>query len=148
MCYHLVIKVRSHHLWVLLEIFLRPLCFFRTWTFSILLPLLRIKGSHKGNVFPRCGRKKTQSDLVTFSFSPFMFMHYLFVLLSSFWVSLVLWFVCFFMFLFGCFLVFALFVFVKKKKKYKNSVCLCVLVLVYLRWPLKQNFLNFVSLVA
>ena len=29
-CYHLVVKVKFHHLWVLLEIFLRLLCFFRT----------------------------------------------------------------------------------------------------------------------
>ena len=35
----------------------------------------------------------------------------------------------------------------KKSEKYKSSVCLCILVLVYLGWPLKQNFLNFVSFV-
>ena len=29
-CYHLVAKVRFHHLWVLLEIFSRPSCSFRT----------------------------------------------------------------------------------------------------------------------
>ena len=54
------------------------------------------------------------------------------------------------LFLFGL-LVF--FFFQKKKEeekseKYKNSVCLCTLVLVYLGWPLKQNFLKFVSFVT
>ena len=59
------------------------------------------------------------------------------------------------MFLFGYLLVLLDFVFhikIKKKneksEKYKNSVCLCTLVLVYLGWPLKQSFLNFVSFVA
>ena len=60
------------------------------------------------------------------------------------------------MFLFGYLLVLLDFVFhIKIKKnnnekseKYKNSVCLCTLVLVYLGWPLKQSFLNFVSFVA
>ena len=33
---------------------------------------------------------------------------------------------------------------IEKSEKYKNSVCMCTLVLVYLGWPLKQNFLNFV----
>ena len=66
------------------------------------------------------------------------------------------WFVLFNMFLFGYLLVLLDFVFhIKIKKnnnekseKYKNSVCLCTLVLVYLGWPLKQSFLNFVSFVA
>ena len=39
---------------------------------SILPPNLRFKGSHKGEVLLRCGRKKAQSDLVTFSLSPSM----------------------------------------------------------------------------
>ena len=37
---------------------------------------------------------------------------------------------------------------IEKSEKYKNSVCLCTLVFVYLGWPVKQNFLKFVSLVA
>ena len=49
------------------------------------------------------------------------------------------------------FFSFALFCFsykkIQKSEKFKNSVCLCTLVLVYLGWPLKQNFLNFVSFV-
>ena len=68
---------------------------------------------------------------------------------SSFYVFLCL--TCFFFF----FLSFAFFFFhIKIKKKLKNqkntkTVCvLCMLVLVYLGWPLKQNFLNFVSLIA
>ena len=78
-------------------------------------------------------------------------------------LHLVLCIVLFNMFLFGYFSVFLLFLFfffsfffhIKlekknlKKKKYKNSVCFvyngtCV----YLGWPLKQSFLNFVSFVA
>ena len=39
---------------------------------SILPPNLWFKGSHKGVVLPRCGRKNAQSDLVTFSLSPSM----------------------------------------------------------------------------
>ena len=58
------------------------------------------------------------------------------------------------MFLFGYFSVLLCFVFYIKKKILKNqkntkTVCvLCTLVLMYLGWPLKQSFLNFVSLVA
>ena len=60
------------------------------------------------------------------------------------------------MFLFVYFSVLLYFVFQKiknnfvfeKSEKYKNSVCLCTLVLVYLGWPLKQSFLNFVFFVA
>ena len=113
-----------------MEIFSRPSCSFQIWTVSILPPHLRVKGLHKGKVLPRCGKKKAQSDSITFfSLSPLMFMHYLFVLLSCFWVSLVLCLVCFFMFLFGCFSIFIYFFHKKFKKnwnfflkKYKNSV--------------------------
>ena len=59
------------------------------------------------------------------------------------------------MFLFGYFLVFLCFVFhikiyikIEKKKKKKTVCVLCTLVLVYLEWPLKQSFLNFVSFVT
>ena len=37
---------------------------------------------------------------------------------------------------------------IEKLKNTKTVYVLCTLVLVYLRWPLKQSFLNFVSLVA
>ena len=65
-------------------------------------------------------------------------------------------FVLFNMFLFGYFSVLFYFIFhikikikkIEKSEKYKNSVCLCALVLMYLGWPLKQIFLNFVSFVA
>ena len=52
-----------------------------------------------------------------------------------------------------CILFYALFCFqknnnnnkkLKNQKNTKNNVCLCTLVLVYLGWPLKQSFLNFV----
>ena len=88
-----------------------------------------------------------------FSLSPFLFMHYLFVLLSCFWVSLVLCFTLFNMFLFV--FSFVYFVFnmkinwkIENQKNAKTVCVLCTLVLVYLGWPLKQSFLNFVSLMA
>ena len=38
---------------------------------------------------------------------------------------------------------------IEKKSENTKAVCvLCTLVLVYLGWPLKQSFLNFVSLVT
>ena len=37
---------------------------------------------------------------------------------------------------------------IEKSEKYKNNVCLYTLVFVYLGWPLKQSFLNFVSFVT
>ena len=37
---------------------------------------------------------------------------------------------------------------IEKLEKYKNNVCLCTLVFMYLGWPLKQSFLNFVSFVT
>ena len=64
-------------------------------------------------------------------------------------------FVFFNMFLFGYFSIFFVFffhikikIFLKNQKNTKNSVFMCTLVLVYLGWPLKQSFLNFVSFVA
>ena len=62
-----------------------------------------------------------------FSLSLFLFMHYLCVLLSCFWVSLVLCYVLFNMFLFVCFQFCFILFFIKKKteklEKYKNNVC-------------------------
>ena len=52
MCYHLVVKVKFHHLWVLLEIFSRPSCFFQTWTVLILPLHLWNKGSTLGKDLP------------------------------------------------------------------------------------------------
>ena len=106
-----------------------PLCSFRTWMASTLPLHLQIKGLLKGKLLPRYGKKKAQSDLVTFPLSPLMVMHYLFVLLSCFWVSLVLCFTLFNMFLFVCFqfcfILFFIkfFFFFEKLEKYKNSVC-------------------------
>ena len=86
--------------------------------------------------------------------SCFCLLHYLCILLL-FWVSLVLCLALFNMFLFVYFqFSFILFFDIKIKKKLKNQkntkiVCvMCTLVLMYLGWPLKQSFLNFVSLVA
>ena len=83
--------------------------------------------------------------------SCFCLLHYLCVLLL-FWVSLVLCFTLFNMFLFVYFLFLVIFfLYIKKLKNQKNTKTMCVLctlVLVYLGWPLKQSFLNFVSLIA
>ena len=88
-----------------------------------------------------------------FSLSLFLFMHYLCVLLSCFWVSLVFLFVCF-QFFFVCFQFFFILFFYRnnfflKNQKNTKIVCvLCTLVFVYLGWPVKQNFQNFVSFVT
>ena len=92
-----------------------------------------------------------------FSLSPSCFYFALLLYFALlFWVSLVLCIALFNLFLFVFFSVLVYFVFhikIKKKnwkklEKDKNSVCLCTLVHVYHGWPLKQNFLNFVSFVA
>ena len=121
-------RISFYPLLLLLEIFLRPLCSFRTWTVSILTPHRQIKGSLNGKVLTRCGRKKAQSDLVIFSLFPplFLFMHYLCVLLSCFWVSLVLCYVLFNMFLFVCFQFCFFFLFYKKNWKIKKIQKQCV----------------------
>ena len=57
----------SFNLLLLLSvIFSRPSCSFWTWTVLILLPHHQFKGLIKGKVLPRCGRKRTLSDLITF----------------------------------------------------------------------------------
>ena len=118
--------------------------------YSSLLPLDQRITQKKGSF-----KAWKEKDLKWFShfFSLFPYGYALLVCFTFlFWVSLVLFFVCFFMFLFGCFsvLVFVLFIkinfFFEKSEKYKNSIC--ILVLVYHGWPLKQSFLNFVSLVT
>ena len=79
------------------------------------------------------------SPWIDLSLSSFFLMHLHLILCIAF----------FNLFLFVFFLVLVYFVFHIKKneksEKYKNNVCLCILVLVYLGWPLKQSFLNFVS---
>ena len=71
-----------------------------------------------------------------------------------FWVSLVLCFALFNMFFFSffffqfCLFFFIFFLNLKNQKNTKIVCVLCKLVLVYLGWPLKQSFLNFVSFVA
>ena len=80
-------------------------------------------------------------------FSPFLFfvLHNLSVLFF-FWVSLVLCFALFNMFLF---VYFQFLIILFWKKKNTKTVCvMCTVVLVYLGWPLKQIFLNFVFFVA
>ena len=67
---HLETRISFHFLLLLLKIFLRSSCSFRTWTVSILPPHHQIIGSLNRKFLPRCGRKKAQSDLVTFSLSP------------------------------------------------------------------------------
>ena len=115
-----MVKVRFHHLWVLLEIFSRPWCSFQTWTISILPPHLWNKGSTLGKDFPpkpKFGKKKAQSDLVIFSLSPFMFLHNLFILLSSCFLVGLVFILC--VFCLTCFYLFV-FSFVLYKNKNKN----------------------------
>ena len=94
---------------------------------SFFLPLHRwFKGLIKGRVLPGCGRKMAPSDSITF-LSIFLFLlASLVCVLLYFWVSLVLCFTLFNMFLFDCFSVlFILFIFFfkfEKSEKYKNSV--------------------------
>ena len=101
--------------------------------------------------------KRAPSDSITFLFLSSCFCVciacvFCFQLLSqsSFYALLCLTSFCLVILQF-CFVL--LFIY-KKNKKLKNQkntkiVCvLCTLVLVYLGWPLKQSFLNFVSLVA
>ena len=146
MCYHLVVKIKFHHLWVFLEIFSRPLCSFWIWTVSIFPPHLRNKGVLPQNL--KCGWKKVSSDLFTLSLPLLAYLvvcfAFLFLSQSNFMLC-----VFFFMFLFGCFqFFFFLILFFIKKMKNTKTVCLYILVLVYRGWPLKQNFLNFISLIA
>ena len=97
---------------------LKTLIFLSNWTVSILPLHRRIKGLPNGKVFPRYGRKKALSDLVTLSLSLSLVfeLHYLCVFAVLFWVSLVLCFTLFNMFLFVyfqfCFILF----FIKIKK--------------------------------
>ena len=66
------------------------------------------------------------------------------VFCSIFWASLVLCFVLFNMFLFGCFLVLFIYLFIfKLKKKYKNSVCF-VYIGTYVPWmAIETSFSKF-----
>ena len=119
------------------------------------LPLhRRFKGLIKGNVLPRYGRKMASSDSITFfSLFVFLFLYNLCVLIHFksvyFYTLFCLTCLCLFSVLF-----YFVFHIKTKKKKLKNqkntkTVCvLCTLVLVYLEWPLKQSFLNFVFLMA
>ena len=111
-------------------IFSRPSYSFQTWTVSILPPLHRFKGLIKGKVPPRCGRKRTLSDFITF--------FYLLVLVccitcvfafilsqTSFYALLCLTYFCLFIFSFSlfCFLYKNFLKKFEKTEKYKNSVC-------------------------
>ena len=111
----------------------------------------QIKGSSK--VWKEKGSKWSSHSLsLSLSLSLSIFMYYLCVLLSCFWVNLVLWYVLFNMFLFVCFQFCFILFFNKKKFKNKKNTktmyVLCTLVPVYLGWPLKQNFINFVFFVT
>ena len=97
-CSRLDIRISFHPLLLLLENFSRLSCSFRTLMVSILPPHLRIKGLHKGKVLLKCGRKKAQSDLVTFSLSLLLVMHFLFVLL--FFLSQSSFILCVFLYVF------------------------------------------------
>ena len=128
---YLEAKISFSPFLLLLEIFSKPSCSLQTWIVSILPPHHRFKGLIKGKVLPGCGRKRAPSDFITLLslFSCFvcaLLMWFAFM----FWVSLVLCFVLFNMFLFGYFSVLLCFVFhikknlkIEKSEQYKNSVC-------------------------
>ena len=116
-------------------------------------PSLPVQAFNQRKSFFKMWKEKGSKWLYHFSFSLFLFLflHNLCVLLfilsqSSFYVLLCLTCFCLVIFQF-CFIFFH----TKKKKKIRklqNQCFLCILVLVYLGWLLKQNFLNFVFLVA
>ena len=148
------VKISFNPFLLPLEIFLKPSFSFQTWMVSILPSHRWFKGLIKGKVPLRCGRKRAPSDSITlFSLFEFLFLHNLCVLLL-FWVSLIFM-LCLILHGFVCF-QFCLFIYFflyknnnNKLKNQKNTKTMCViytLVLVYLGWPLKQSFLNFVSL--
>ena len=132
---------------LLLEIFSKPSCSFRTWMVSILPLQCQIKGLLNGKVLLRYGRKKVPSDLVTFSLSPLLVFEFALLVCFAFlfWVSLVL---CFILFkhVFVClFFNFTLFCFsykffFEKSEKYKNSVSICLL---YTLFSLNNHFIFF-----
>ena len=140
-----------HPLFLLLEIYSKPLCSFRTWTVSILSLHRQIRGLLNEKVLLRCGKKKAPSELVTFFFSlslfPFCFwfcITYVFCFLVLSYSSL--YFVLFNMFLFVyfqfCFILFFIIkiIFFKKSKKYKNNVC-SVYIGTYVHWmAIKTKF--------
>ena len=112
-----------------------------------------VQGFNQRKCSSKVGKKKDSKWFYHFLLSScFCLLYYLCVLLL-FWVSLVLCFALFNMFLFVYFQFLVILFWYKNKKKieksekYKNDV-FCTLVLVYLGWPLKKSFLNFVSFVA
>ena len=152
-------RINFNPLLLPLEIFSKPSCSFRIWTVLILPPHRQFKGLIKGKVLPGCGMKRAPSDSITFLFLSSYFcvcitcMFYFLVLSqSNFYALLCL--ICFCLVIFSVFLCFVFHIKIeikieKLKKNITKTVCvLCTLVFVYLGWPLKQNFLNFVSLVA
>ena len=122
-------------------------------------PLPSIQGYNQRKCSSRVWKEKGSKWIYHFSLllSLFLFLVYaLFMCFAfKFWVSLVFMLWLFNMFLFGYFSVLLCFVFhikinffLKNQKNTKTVCVLCTLVFVYLRWPLKLNFLNFVSFVA
>ena len=123
----------------------------------ILPPYCQFKGLIKRKVLTRCGMKTAPSDSITFLFLSSYFCVcitcvFCFQILSQSSLYTLLCLTCFCLVIFQfCFVLFFHIKIKKKKKNQKNTktVCvLCTLVLVYLGWPLKQSFLNFVSLVT
>ena len=64
-------RISFHPLLLLLEIFSKHSCSFRTLMVLILPPHYRIKGLLNGKVLLRCGGKRALSDSITYSFSSF-----------------------------------------------------------------------------
>ena len=119
-------RISFNLLSLLSVIFSRPSCSFQTWTALILPPHHRFKGLIKGKVLPRCGRKWTLSNFITFFYLFVLVCYITCVFCFYFWVSLVLCFVLFNMFLFVYFQFLVNFFKFKKNEKsekYKNSMC-------------------------
>ena len=127
--------VSFHPLLLLLEISSKSSYSLQTWIVAILPLLCRFKGSPKGKVLPRCGRKKAPSDLVIFLSLPllFLFLHhfcvllYYFKIVYFFFFYALLWLTCFCLFVFQFCFILILFIKIKikmeKLEKYKNNMC-------------------------
>ena len=116
-------------------------------------PSLSIQGYNQRKGSSRVWKEKGSKWFYHFPLYLLVFVCISYVFCFTFWVSLVLYFTLFNTFLFGCFsvlfiLFFNNFFFEKSSKNTKTVYVMCTLVHMYLGWPLKQSFLNFVSLVA
>ena len=119
-------RINFNPLLLLLEIFSKPLCSFRTWTILTLPPHCRIKGLLNGKVLLRSGRKNTQV-ILSLSLSLVFVFALLVCFAFVFWVNLVLCYVLIDMFLFVSF-QFCFFFSYKKNWKIRKIQKQCIFV--------------------